>query len=264
MSKALDFTKMSGAGNDFVLVEGPVRRAAALARRLCDRREGVGADGLLVVDRRPVLRLAYYNADGSEAFCGNGSRCAAWWMSAKGWAKGKSFSVDSSVGRLAVRVVSRRRAAVRMPAPKRARLGLSLSARGRRLTAHFIDTGVPHAVVFVKDLGAFPVEEIGKSLRYNKAFTPEGANVDFVERARGGLALRTYERGVEAETLACGTGAVASAAVACLLGLAKSPVSLKTKGADVLKVSFNRRGKSFDDVWLEGPAKIVFSGEFAL
>lgn len=245
---------MCGAGNDFVLVEGPVRGAAKLARELCDRRRGVGADGLLVVERGPKLR--YLNSDGSEAFCGNGSRCAAVWLSQRGWARGKSFALASSAGELRARILGRGRAAIAMPEPRLVREAFELRAGGRAWTAQHWDTGVPHAVVVVGDLDATPVFEAGRALRSHPAFGRPGANVDFIARRPGGLAVRTYERGVEDETLACGTGVVASAAAAEALGWGRLPLKVTVRGGDTLKV-FRDAGR----VWLEGPAQTVFEGE---
>lgn len=249
---------MSGAGNDFVLVEGPARGAAALARRLCDRRRGVGADGLLVMTRdRGVPALDYRNADGSSAFCGNGSRCAALWAAARGWAKGPAFVLRTSRGDLPVRLTGSGRAEVSMPAPRGLRLGLRLKALGRTWTVHFVDTGVPHAVVFVPAAGKVPVRELGRALRFHRAFGRAGANADFVEARRDGLILRTYERGVEDETLACGSGAMAAAFVARALGRAGSPVRLKVRSGATLVASFDGTAT------LEGPGQVVYTGEIA-
>lgn len=247
---------MSGAGNDFVLIEGPVTGAAALARRLCDRRAGVGADGLLVMTRTAAgPRLDYRNADGSAAFCGNGSRCAALWAAERGWVRGGSFSLRTSRGALLVRLTGRGRAEVAMPEPRGARLGLHLRALGRPRTVHFVDAGAPHAVMFVPDAEIAPVRDLGRALRFHPAFGRAGANADFVELRRGRLILRTYERGVEDETLACGSGAVAAAFVARALGRVGSPVRLEVRSGATLTVSFD------SGVRLEGPGEVVFTGE---
>ncbi len=252
---------MSGAGNDFVLLSGlpKGKSPAALAKTLCDRHNGVGADGLLVVTRRRgKLRLDYRNADGSSAFCGNGSRCAVLWASARGWLKGKDFTLETNRGPLAARLTGKGRAEVSMPAPRNLRLGLNVEAAGHSLQAHFVDTGVPHAVVFVPDIRTIDVKVLGRELRFHKIFGRAGANVDFVEIAGDELRLRTYERGVEDETLACGTGIVAAAFVARVLGLGGSPVRVTVRGGDMLAVSFD------DGPRLEGPGTTVFSGEVSL
>jgi diaminopimelate epimerase len=253
------FWKMSGAGNDFVLLAGLPRGAAgpALARRLCDRRFGVGADGLLAVARRgAAVRLDYWNSDGSAAFCGNGTRCGALWAAARGLVSGREFSLDTIRGPLRVRLTGRGRAEVGMPEPRGLRLGLKPAAAGRVWTAHFVDTGVPHAVVFVPDVEKIDAREAGRALRFHKAFGRPGANVDFVAARGGALLLRTYERGVEDETLACGTGIVAAAAVARALGKAGDRVKVRVRGGDILHVTFD--GPS---VRLEGPGVVVFTGE---
>lgn len=256
MPRPIRFAKLSGAGNDFVLLEGPMTaaRARALARRLCDRRDGVGADGLLVAERG---RVSYLNADGSDAFCGNGARCAAWWLKRRGWG-GTSFALSGTSVRAAVAAASGR---VRMPDAGPVQR-LKVRAEGRSWDVRFLDTGVPHAVVAVKasSLDAFPVVRVGRALRRHRAFGRAGTNVDFAAHVRGGLALRTYERGVEDETLACGTGAVAAA-----LALGRSRrVRVRALGG-ALQVTFSpRKDGGFSDVWLEGPVKQTFTGEVTL
>lgn len=216
---------MSGAGNDFVLVEG--EGSAALARRLCDRKNGVGADGLLAVRGRRVVN---FNPDGSRAFCGNGSRCAALHLSRK---LGRSFTFVSNGRTLAARIVGGGRVAVRMPDP---------GPVTRRGAVRLVHTGVPHAVVAVRGLDRYPVVEKGRPLRRRL-----GANVSFVERRGRALRIRTYERGVEDETLACGTGVVAAAAA---FGVSK----LIVRSGETLTVTLG------DETWLEGPARVVFEG----
>lgn len=257
----IPFWKMSGAGNDFVLLEGlpKGRTGAALARKLCDRRFGVGADGLLILSRRgAAIRLDYWNADGSAAFCGNGSRCAAVWAAARGWAKGRAFELATNRGPLAARLTGKGRAEVSMPAPRNLRLGRNLAVAGRVVHAHSVDTGVPHAVIFVPDAAKVDVEATGRLIRRHKAFGRAGANVNFVQMREQDLIVRTYERGVEAETLACGTGVVASAFVARVLGFGRAPVKVVVRGGAQLCVSFDEGPR------LEGPGEIVFTGEVSL
>ena len=256
------FWKMSGAGNDFVLLAGLPRGRSgpALARRLCGRRYGVGADGLLSVARRAGrVRLDYWNADGSAAFCGNGTRCGALWAASRGLVAGRAFQLDTIRGPLSIRLGRRDRAEVDMPPPSRLRLGLNLKAAGRTWTAHFVDTGTPHAVVFAADVETVDVKKLGPALRFHKAFGPAGANVDFVELRGGELLLRTYERGVEDETLACGTGVVAAAAVARALRKVGDRVKVRVRGGDILRASFHGASAG-----LEGPGVVVFTGEVSL
>jgi len=256
---SLRFWKLDGAGNDFVLLEKASVKGAAsrLAKTLCDRRHGIGADGLLVVDRKRKT-LDYYNADGSAAFCGNGSRCAAVWLYEQGEGDGREIGFRGSAGAIVARILGPGRAAVRMP-PARFIKELELSTAARRWRASLWDTGVPHLVVEVASLRDAPVETEGRALRYHKALGRAGANVDFiVPLRRRGIGIRTYERGVEAETAACGTGAVAAALAAERLGHSTFPVSVLPRHGERLGV-FREGG----DVWLQGPAKIVFKGELA-
>ena len=255
--KKTRFWKLSGAGNDFVLLAGLPRgrSGAALARRLCDRRLGIGADGLLVLERgaeRPKLR--YWNADGSAAFCGNGSRCGALWASWNGYAKGAAFSIDSNRGRLGISLTGKGRAEVTMPRVSRLRLGMKVDG----FTVHAVDTGVPHAVVFIHS-DKIDVDSLGRRLRRHAAFGKPGANVDFVQAKNGRLQVRTYERGVEGETLACGTGVVAAAVVARALGYAGTEVPVQVRSGDLLRVTLVGSSPR-----LEGPGRLVFTGEVAL
>ena len=162
------FWKMSGAGNDFVLVQGTVTSGSSLARRLCDRKKGVGADGLLAVEPGKSPRLRYWNADGSEAFCGNGTRCAALWLHGQGLVKKRRFILHTAQGPLEIEILGRERAAVHMPSPG----ALHVPRMVDRFEVFEIDTGVPHAVVFVKAVADFPVLEAGRALRRHEAFAP--------------------------------------------------------------------------------------------
>ncbi|MDD5655795.1 MAG: diaminopimelate epimerase [Elusimicrobia bacterium] len=259
----LRFWKLEGAGNDFVLVrDRPGLALAKLARALCDRRRGIGADGLLAVAAAAGrVRLRYANRDGSSAFCGNGARCAAWWAFTRGLA-GRRLSLAAGPRTLAVRIAGPGRVEVAMPEPEGWRPDLRLRAGGAELVAHFIRAGVPHAVVPVRGLDRFPVLEAGRAIRRHRLFAPEGTNVDFVARDGAGLRLRTYERGVEDETWACGTGAVAAAAAAWRLGWTRPPVRVRARGGELtVRHGAPGAGGGFS---LEGPARVVFSGEVSL
>lgn len=266
----LKFWKMSGAGNDFVLISVRGLSSAALknmAVKLCDRKAGIGADGLLYVNKAGAgkVSLRYFNSDGSEAFCGNGSRCAAWWARENGLVKGGSFALETIRGVLAVRVTGREKIKMRMPAVP----AVALCHKGQYpapvKTVHFLNTGVPHAVVPLGNIAAINVDKLGRLLRFHKAFGAAGTNVDFVKLEKGRVHIRTYERGVEAETLACGTGVTASAiALGLEHGLAV-PVLVTAKSGERFKVWFKAgpRG-SADDIYIEGPAKTVFEGTITL
>ncbi|MDD5208696.1 MAG: diaminopimelate epimerase [Elusimicrobiales bacterium] len=263
------FWKLSGAGNDFVLLTGARRGTAALKRlalRLCEQKRGVGADGLLYVRKAGgnAVSVRYFNSDGSEAFCGNGSRCSAWWAYGSGLMKRKAFLLRTISGDLQAEIVSDESVRMRMPdVPEVKKAFKGKYPAGIKLL-HFLNTGVPHAVVPVKDLERTDVGGLGRALRFNKAFGPGGANVDFVKK-RGGLVLvRTYERGVEGETLACGTGITASAVALVHSGQASSPVDLLTRGGDRFRVWLRPAGSGASDIYIQGPAKMVFKGEIKI
>jgi len=240
--------KMSGAGNDFILLRGAAN-PRSLARRLCPRRTSIGADGIIVLGG---LSFRYYNSDGSRAFCANGCRCAAWYAYKSG-RSGRSFTLRTDAGPVGCRITGKERVRIAMP---EARILRRVRANG--FDAVCVDTGVPHAVVRVRgsELKGLPVRELGRALRFHPAFGRSGANVDFLAVTQGRAALRTYERGVEDETLACGTGAVAAA----LLCADRGPVRMDAVGGS-FTVGFRPSGGGrFTDVWLEGPARVVYEG----
>lgn len=263
----LKFCKMSGAGNDFVLLGGGKYSGARLKRlavKLCDRKNAVGADGLLYVKKlsKGAVSLRYFNSDGSEAFCGNGSRCSAWWAYSSGLMKSKKFSLRTIRGVLPVEIIAREKVRMRMPDVPSVALCHAGKYPPPVKQLHFLNTGVPHAVVPLGNIGALDVDGLGRSLRYNKAFGPAGANVDFVVLKGRVIHIRTYERGVEAETLACGTGVTAAAiAIGMDKGL-KCPVGVAARSGEKFKVWFKAGPRnSAAEVYIEGPAKIVFEGK---
>jgi diaminopimelate epimerase len=269
----ISFTKMNGAGNDFIMIrdaDRAVRASREWIRRVCDRRRGIGADGVILV--RPEdgvdFRMVYFNSDGGEAeMCGNGARCASLFAASLGMGRRTGDEVALSFvarpGKMEARVRGGR-AAVSMTDALGFERGVSIDVPRGKEIVHLVNSGVPHAIIVEKDwdsLGDAQVETRGRAIRYHEKFAPAGVNADFVRvNADGRAAIRTYERGVEAETLACGTGAVASAVVLAHLGLAASPVELVTRGGDVLMVSFKKTADGAADVVLEGPAAVNFEG----
>jgi diaminopimelate epimerase len=263
----LKFTKMSGAGNDFIVLGpeyGPLKgELSQLARRMCPRRTSVGADGLILVEKTgPDLYMHYFNSDGSEAsFCGNGARCLVRYCLAKGIAKGPvrfrsgSGMHAGDVGPLGVRVD------MRMPALIReVDLRVRGDSAGGQRHVFLVDAGVPHAVTLAGSVEELDVEVLGREIRRHPDFEPEGANVDFVDsEGDAPFVLRTYERGVEKETLACGSGCVAAALVLRHRRLAGDTVALKVASGDIVTVEFSS-GQAF----LVGPAAIVYDGEIEL
>ncbi len=270
MAKVLNFTKMAGAGNDFILADnrsGILKGSIGhFARRLCDRKRSIGADGLILVERskKAGVRMRILNSDGSEAeMCGNGIRCLAKFAADKG-ITGKKLSVETLAGIIHAQVRGKSVKA-RMVDPKGLRMNFKLAVGGRKENLSFIDTGVPHAVKIVDSVQKCPVSALGRSIRTHRHFAPRGTNVDFISvRSAGAIDIRTYERGVEDETLACGTGSVAGALIASRLKGLRSPVSVHTHGGDVLKIYFSKNGTSFSDVYLEGSVETNFEGRVGL
>jgi diaminopimelate epimerase len=259
------FFKYQATGNDFVLIEnlsGKYKFSPDEIKSICDRKFGVGADGLMLIEKHPSahFNLQYFNSDGSQSLCGNGSRAAVKMAASLGLVNGKAnfqafdglhdAEIKGDVIRLRMNSVS------------------EIKTIGDDL---FLNTGSPHLIRFVSSVGNYPVFEDGKKIRYANEFSPGGTNVNFVEiTGRDSIFVRTYERGVENETLSCGTGVTAAALAASQRGLA-SPVSVKTLGGD-LRVEFRTRHSGlsagqadiFEDIYLIGPAKLVFEGDLEL
>lgn len=270
----IPFTKMTGAGNDFVVIDNRsarITKGSALARKLCDRRWGIGADGLLLLERsrRGAYRMMYYNADGSYGgMCGNGGRCIALYAVKKRIAP-RRHSFEALKHIYDVRIVSDSDVSLRMKDPVDLRMNFMLPIRGKRIKVSYVNTGSPHVVIPVRNLSdrdlslnTLDVQSLGREIRYHKAFRPLGTNVNFIEMVSGKrLKIRTYERGVEAETLACGTGSVASAIIGSTLFEMSLPITILPKSRSPLIVDFERKGGLPVDVTLQGAAEIVYSGE---
>ncbi len=268
---------MTGAGNDFILIDNRTRKLQldwpALAPTLCDRRYGIGADGLLIIEPsdKADFRMLYFNADGSYGgMCGNGGRCAALFMSAALHRPEVRFEALDHIYEARP---SGTEIILSMKDPADIRLHQSLSLNSTTIEYHFVNTGSPHAVVY---LDALPqplrqaldergVTELGRPIRHHPDLQPEGANVDFIAvGADGTVSMRTYERGVEEETLACGTGAVACSIITALLQHLPSPVRIRTKSNEILKVHFRHADGEVTGVSLQGSAHLVFEGTYTL
>jgi diaminopimelate epimerase len=270
----LPFFKMNGAGNDFIIVDN---RDLSLTKELdsdtiaalCDRHRGIGADGLLAVEpaqKGADFRFRYYNADGGEAeMCGNGARCFGRFVAHLGEIVLKKVTFETTVGTLGAEMVGDD-VRIAMSDPKDLQLVLDTKVPGLDSPLHFFNTGVPHVVTFVGDaetLDAFDVVTHGSAIRHHTAFAPAGTNANFATvLAPDHISIRTFERGVEDETLACGTGMVASALIHHLLTGAPSPIKVDVEGGDTLVIGFEKSGDhSFSRVTLTGPADFVFEGE---
>lgn len=258
----IPFWKMHGAGNDFILVDDralafPVQNAAFIAR-LCDRRRGAGSDGLLLIQpsSEADFRMRFFNPDGSEAdMCGNGARCIARLAHEIGAAPA-DMRIETAAGMVRADMVANG-VRLHLPPPKDWRFNLSLRVNAHNYSLHFVNTGVPHAICMVTDLNTVDVARLGGVIRHHPLFAPAGTNADFIQvTGPESLSIRTYERGVEAETLACGTGILAAALVGERLGLVRAPVKVKTAGGDLLVVTSS-------PPTLTGPAECVFQGTFA-
>jgi diaminopimelate epimerase len=274
----IDFVKTTGAGNDFVLIDNRHGNHkfdwAMLAPKLCNRRYGIGADGILIVEHNPkvTFTMLYYNADGSYGgMCGNGGRCAALYVMISEHLHEVNFeALDHTYY---CERISQESLRLRMKEPQDMRTNISIEVCGQKVTAHYIDTGAPHAVLFWDDMPRNLVEhirihginEIGREVRRADLFGPDGTNVNFVTvLEESSIALRTYERGVEDETLACGTGSVAAAIISSVVRGVSPPVTVNTRSNEQLKVSFLLEGEKAGSVFLEGNAKILFTGQIVV
>ena len=265
--KPIEFWKMSGSGNDFILIDNRdegirEEEMGRLVERACRRRESVGADGLIFVTESTKYDFGwrFFNADGGEVeMCGNGGRCVSRFAYLKEIA-GPKMTFETLVGPVSAEVKGRV-VKVLMPEPGSPSIDIDLEFRQGWRSCDFINTGVPHVVIEVEDLTNHPVKDQGRVIRYHNRFSPEGTNANFITKiGPDRLAVRTYERGVEDETLACGTGAIASALVGAIRGMVSSPVKVKTRGGEELTIHLQRERESFKAVWLEGNTSIVYEG----
>jgi diaminopimelate epimerase len=263
----LEFVKMNGAGNDFVLIDNRSRKIQLTREqivRLCHRQRGIGADGLFLLvpntSGKADWAWEFYNSDGSTAdMCGNGARCFARFAQRLVGAK-EQLSFETGAGIITARF-NGADVTVNLTAPHSLRLDEVVPAAGTKLTVHSLNTGVPHAIVFVPDADQAMVQQLGAEIRYHERFKPAGTNVNFVQvLGPSHIRVRTYERGVEGETLACGTGVAAAALVASRVQRFPSPIRVQVQGGDTLEVSWRDNGEGFAEVRLTGPAEFTFKG----
>ena len=262
----IKFTKAVATGNDFIIVDN-MREALdikfpALAKKLCDRKRAIGADGLLVIEpsKTADFRMRIFNPDGSEAeMCGNGSRCVALFAAAKKITK-STMTIETKAGMLDADVKGDI-VKVKLTDPKDIKWNFCLMINKCPYQVNFVDTGVPHVIHFTDDLEKVDIQNIGSYIRNHDEFSPEGTNADFVKVVnRHTIKIRTYERGVEDETLACGTGAVASAIISAEAEKMSSPVTVETQSGEKIKVYFEMIEGNFKNVYLEGKAQLVYEG----
>jgi len=270
--RAIPFVKMNGTGNDFLMIDnraGLLKEAelAAFARAACPHRLSAGGDGVILVEasasRGHDYRMRIFNSDGSEAeMCGNGSRCVSV-FARRVEAAGEAQVIETLAGTLhAEAPADGLSARVQLSPPSRMDVHPRLDVLGEPRDVYFMNTGVPHAVIFVADLAKLDVKRVGAAIRYHEAFKPKGTNANFVQLLGGNeIRIRTYERGVEDETLACGTGATACAIVAARVQDLKSPVTVHVN-AGSLRIHFKLEGGLASRPYLEGPVQTVYKGEY--
>jgi diaminopimelate epimerase len=255
----IHFHKYQATGNDFVLIDnrtGLYSFTIEQIQKICDRRFGVGADGLILIEGHPALdfNLNYYNSDGSQSLCGNGSRAGVMMAASLGLLNDKT-KFNAYDGTHEAELLPSGIVRLKMnPVTEVKKVGLD----------YFINTGSPHHLRFVTDLKSYPVFEDGREIRYSKEYAPKGVNANFIELGDNNtISVRTYERGVEDETFSCGTGVTAAALAAFYHGY-KSPVKVNVKGG-TLSVEFKTgQAGTFDEIFLVGPAKMVFEGTLEL
>jgi len=265
--KGIEFYKMNGSGNDFIIIDNMKKKISSDEFRkyipaICRRKLSVGADGVIIIEPSAIadFKWRFFNSDGSEAeMCGNGSRCAAKFAYMKNICKNKlkfetlAGIIEAEVKEDCVKVL--------MTTPFDLKLDYEIYIDNNKYFISSINTGVPHVVKSVKELENYDVNKMGRKIRYHEIFQPNGTNVNFVSVInRNTLRIRTYERGVEAETLACGTGSVAAALIAYKKGFVKKPVNVENSGNETLVIYFEETENDFNKVFLEGDAKLVYEG----
>ncbi len=269
--KNISFTKMSGAGNDFIIIDDDDNPEFLFSektiQKLCDRHNGIGADGVILISSSEQYDFVmnYYNADGSTgSLCGNGARCAVKFAFNTKRIKDNSARFLSNNSEYCGKILEDGTIRINLNPPYDLRINIQLKAAGKDIAAHFINTGSPHVVIKVEELDNIPIETIGKEIRYLPEFVPGGTNVNFVKIEKEEIHIRTYERGVERETLACGTGSVAAAIICHETDGIKTPVTILPRSKDKLFVNFDVRNDEFSNVSLTGPVKEVFKGQFQI
>jgi diaminopimelate epimerase len=269
-----DFVKIEGSGNDFILIDrigvtDNEKEWGLYVKAACERKFGIGADGVLLLESHPAcdFKMRIFNPDGSEVeMCGNGARCCAYYYFHKTGLGEVKF--DTLAGVMHATKGAEERVKLNMPSPSEAKVDMTIKLDGNEMKVSYINTGVPHVIVETDQIDSVDVKRIGSGIRYNEAFSPSGTNADFIQATEeSSLIVRTYERGVEEETLACGTGVVASAIIAAIKGLVSPPVNVKTRGGDEMKVYFELKEESgieINNVQLEGGVNLVYKGEIDL
>lgn len=264
----IPFYKMSGSGNDFIIIDNrsgayDKLRTPEFIAAVCRRSISIGADGLIFIEDSETCDFTwrFYNSDGSAAeMCGNGARCAARFAVLNG-ITGEELSFETVAGIITAQVKGEV-VKIRLSQPGEMKTEINLDVDGEPLSFSFINTGVPHAIIPVDDIETVQIKDLGSKIRFHEYFQPAGTNVNFISIGGDNVVnIRTYERGVEDETFACGTGSVAAALVAVAMGRVSSPVKVKTRGNEILTVYVNETSPPFKEVYLEGGARVIYEGE---
>ena len=269
---------MSGAGNDFVVLDKKLNPQLPIdenfVQKICNRRNGIGADGLITIENSANYNFVmnYYNADGSTgSLCANGARCAIRLANESGRLNGSKANFLSNGEKYSGEVKSDTEITFYLNSPAKIIYDDKVNAGGKLLKAHFADTGSPHIVIDLEEneglfssLDEVTVEKLGREIRYSKEFAPDGTNVNFINVKNEKLYIRTYERGVEAETLACGTGSVAAALICYVKHKLTLPIEIIPKSNEKLFVNFSVVNSKVTNLSLTGPAKVVFTGEMKI
>ena len=266
--KKIDFYKMSGSGNDFIIIDNRNKvigetDLSNFVAKVCRRKMSVGADGFILVENADAtdFKWRFFNSDGSVAeMCGNGARCTARFAYLNKIA-GPKMSFETEAGIIHAQVVDER-VKIKMPDPVNLKTDYNLELENRSLSISSINTGVPHVVIVKDKIDDIEVVKVGREIRFHDVFAPAGTNVNFVCPQEGDIiSIRTYERGVEDETLACGTGAVASAIVMACKTNIKSPVNILTRSGEYLNIYYQEKEGEYCDINLEGDARIIYKAQ---
>jgi len=268
--KKINFYKMSGSGNDFIIIDNrdnvvEEKNLTEFITSVCQRKMSVGADGLILIENAENIdfKWRFFNSDGSRAeMCGNGARCAARFAYINKIA-GPEMSFETDAGIVSAKVKNGL-VKVKMTDANDLKIDFTIDLEDGPVTVSSVNTGVPHVTIPVDSIDDIEVVKLGREIRYHEKFAPNGTNVNFYCPVKENkIAIRTYERGVEDETLACGTGAVACAMVYAYKAKMKSPISVRTKSGGWLLIYFEEKEGAFYNIYLEGDARIIYKGEMS-
>ncbi len=268
MAQQIEFAKYTGAGNDFILIDNRAglfpTEDKELIREMCARRTSIGADGLILLENsdKADIKMRYFNSDGGEAeMCGNGARCLVAFARRKG-VESNELTMET-MERVLTAHADGEEISLEMGEATDTQLDIDIHIEGKTYHVHYTNTGVPHAVMFVDDVNEVDVVGLGSKIRFHERFQPKGANANFVQvTGEDSVAARVYERGVEDETLASGTGCTACAVISNLVKGVKPPVQVRTRSEATLTIDFIRQGDQLSQLTMTGPTRLVYEGVY--